>query len=158
MLFMKKIKIPLFVFIVAIALFVAFKIFISSGNGVGIDVQYAGLAGGCSDEKPIHVTIKNRLPFNLNSYSFELWATRNGYSKVVRQDLRPREYDKIIPAFGTDDLCWYSSQTDEVDAYMNSPKYGSVDAARKAIIEENPSLQWAGEIKSAYWDFGISYR
>lgn len=153
---MSKIKTPLIVVVIGVALFASFKVFISSGGGVGIEVEYAGLPGGCTNENPIHVTITNRLPLSMYSYSFELWANREGYSRIVRHDLHPRESDKIIPAFGTESLCWSLPKIDLMDLYL---KYGgSVAAATEDQNKESSSLKWAGEIKSAYWDLGVSFR
>lgn len=161
---MRKLKISLLAVIVVVTIFISFKVIVLSGGGVGIDVQYAGAAGGCTDQNPILVTITNRLPFEMIGYSFRISAKRDGYSSDVRFDLysQPRSSDKIIPAFGSDSRCWLAPEQNNLsNAYMNIPKYGSLSAAKEAIEEEqnkeNPSLQWFGEIKIANWAFDLRY-
>jgi hypothetical protein len=108
------------------------------------------------------VTISNRLPFDLNSYSFSLTAKREGYSTDVRSELQPRGNDKIISSFGSDKLCWPTIQQDNLTAaYMAQNEYGSVAAAKTAITElqskEDPTLVWSGKIISSNWDHGFRY-
>jgi len=159
---MSKLKTSLLTVIIFLSVFVLYVIYVTSGRAVGIDVQYVGAEGGCDDQNPVLVTITNRMPFKINYYSFQVSAKRDGYSTDVRHDQDLRGSDKIIPAFGSDRLCWYSPKGgNTADAYSAISKYGSLDAAKKGIVEEqnkeNPSLQWSGKIKLAVWDFDIRY-
>ena len=159
---MSKLKISLLTFAIVVLVFVTFTVLVSSGRGAGIDVRYVGVAGGCTEQNPILVTITNRLPVSINNYLFKISAKRDGYSTDVRYDLQARGSDKIISAFGSDRLCWGAPPPNNVDAYLAISKYGSLPAAQSAIADEqnkeNPSLQWSGDIKSVSWDFGYSYR
>lgn len=147
---MSKLKISLLTVIIAFSIFVLYVIFVSSGSGIGINVQYVGASGGCNDQTPVLVTITNRMPLPINKYAFQISAKRDGYSTDVRRDQFFKESDKIIPAFGSDRLCWSAPQSDKLAA-----------AAQSAVIEEenkeNPSLQWSGKVGYAVWDFGIRY-
>lgn len=160
---MSKLKTSLLTVTIVFSVFAIYVIFMSSGSGIGINVQYVGASGGCNDQKPVLVTITNRMPLPINKYAFQISAKRDGYSTDVRRDLFFKESDKIIPAFGSDRLCWSAPQSDKLAAaYTVINQYGSLAAAaQSAVIEEenkeNPSLQWSGKVGYAVWDFGIRY-
>lgn len=160
---MSKLKISLIAVVIVVVVFVTFRVMVASGAAFSINAEYVGAAGGCTDQNPILVTITNRLPFNMNHYWFSLSATREGYSSNVRNDLSSRDSDKIIPAFESDRRCWATPQESLAEAYLpdNINKYGSSAAAQIGLLlerkKEDPSLNWAAKIESAYWDFGLRY-
>lgn len=158
---MSRLKMLILSIISVFIIYMIFKLFITSSGGASItEVRYVGEAGGCSEQKPILVTIKNRLPFKINAYQYEITAKRNGFSTDIRND---RHYtDKIVPAFGSDSICWsITQQNNSVNALMNISKYGSFAAAQSEINvkdrKENTSLLWSGKIQKVVWDYGIHY-
>lgn len=96
---MKKFFIFIAVVFGSCLLFVAYY---KSGLGVGVTVNYDQYT--CSEEHPLLVKVTNRMPIQLDSYTYYLTGKREGYSDIVFS--RHDGNTKIIPAFSSSTSCW----------------------------------------------------